>query len=115
VRDNLADDTETIWLDRGYDNGAVRRQLADAGIDDVVIARCRKPGQTTIAVKVPMRLRWPIEPPTRGSRTSASSAPRPTAGPSTDSPNSLWPSSSSSPPSSSTGGTGSHRVYTLRR
>jgi transposase len=61
VRANLVDDIETIWLDRGYDNGVVRRQLAGMGIDDAVIARCRKPGRATTAVKVPMGLRWPVE------------------------------------------------------
>jgi transposase len=57
----LVDDVETIWLDRGYDNGVVRRQLSEVGITDAVIARCRKAGQATTALKVPMGLRWPVE------------------------------------------------------
>ncbi len=57
----LVADIETIWLDRGYDNSVVRRELHDLGIDDAVIARCRKRGQATTALKVPMGLRWPVE------------------------------------------------------
>lgn len=61
VAGGLVHDVGTIWLDRGYDNGVVRRQLAEAGITDAVIARCRKAGQATTALKVPMGLRWPVE------------------------------------------------------
>ena len=61
VAEGLVDDVETIWLDRGYDNGVVRTQLAEVGITDAVIAKCRKPGQATTALKVPMGLRWPVE------------------------------------------------------
>jgi transposase len=57
----LVVDVETMWLDRGYDNGVVRQQLAEADITDAVIARCRKAGQAATALKVPMGLRWPVE------------------------------------------------------
>jgi transposase len=61
ITDGLVQDVETIWLDRGYDNSVVRRQLAAAGITDAVIARCRKRGRASVALKVPMGLRWPVE------------------------------------------------------
>jgi transposase len=57
----LVADIETIWLDRGYDNSVVRTLLHDLGIDDAVIAKCRKRGQATTALRVPMGLRWPVE------------------------------------------------------
>lgn len=57
----LIGDIETIWLDRGYDNSVVRTQLHDLGIADAVIAKCRKRGQATTSLKVPMGLRWPVE------------------------------------------------------
>jgi transposase len=57
----LVKDIETIWLDRGYDNDVVRRQLAALGITDAIIAKRRKSGTATTAVKVPMGLRWPVE------------------------------------------------------
>ena len=57
----LAQDIETIWLDRGYDNGVVRHLLNELGITDAVIAKCRKRGDATAAVQLPMGLRWPVE------------------------------------------------------
>jgi transposase len=57
----LVEDIETIWLDRGYDNSVVRAQLHDLGFDDAVIAKCRKRGQATTVLRVPMGLRWPVE------------------------------------------------------
>lgn len=57
----LVADIETIWLDRGYDNSVVRTQLHNLGIDDAVIAKRRKRGQATTALRVPMGLRWPVE------------------------------------------------------
>src|ERR1700728_4515151 len=38
----LLEDIETIWLDRGYDSGTVRAELAASGIGDAVIATKRK-------------------------------------------------------------------------
>jgi transposase len=61
VDNGLISDIETIWLDRGYDNGVVRSLLQRLGIADAVIAKCRKRGQPITAVKVPMGLRWPVE------------------------------------------------------
>jgi transposase len=57
----LIEDIETIWLDRGYDNGVVRNLLTQLGINDAVIAKCRKRGQATTALPAPMGLRWPVE------------------------------------------------------
>src|SRR5487761_1687630 len=53
---------ETLHLDRGYDNGAVRREVEDAGITDLVCAKTRPRGQTKLKKRpVPLGLRWPIE------------------------------------------------------
>jgi transposase len=53
---------ETLHLDRGYDNSIVRRQVASAGIDDLVCAKTRPRGKAKLAKKpVPLGLRWPIE------------------------------------------------------
>jgi transposase len=59
----LVEEIETIWLDRGYDSGAVRGELAASGIDDAVIAKKRKAGtsQSTPAPRQQMGLRWPVE------------------------------------------------------
>lgn len=57
----LLPDVETLHLDRGYDNGVIRAQVADVGIDDLVCAKCRKPGTATEKKAVPLGLRWPIE------------------------------------------------------
>ena len=61
VSSGLVADIETIWLDRGYDNDVVRSQLASVGITDAVIAKRRKQGTATTAIKVPMGMRWPVE------------------------------------------------------
>jgi transposase len=63
ARRGLLDEIETIWLDRGYDSGTVRAELAASGIDDAVIAKKRKPGtsRSTPAPHQPMGLRWPVE------------------------------------------------------
>ena len=54
-------DVETLHLDRGYDNGAVRRLCAQWGIDDVVCAK-KRPARTAARAKaVPLGLRWTIE------------------------------------------------------
>jgi transposase len=57
----LLADCETLHLDRGYDNGVVRRAVADAGIDDLVCSKVRRPGTATAKKIVPLGLRWPIE------------------------------------------------------
>ncbi|MCU0269908.1 MAG: transposase [Acidimicrobiales bacterium] len=106
-RDLLAD-IETLHLDRGYDNGVVRRLCAALGLD-LVCARKRKKGTATVKQSVPLGMRWPANEPTAGYRTSGSCAATPTATPATASPNSSWPSPSSSPSSSSNGPTdGTH-------
>jgi transposase len=58
----LLDEIETLHLDRGYDNGVVRREIEDAGITDLVCAKTRPRGQTKLKKRpVPLGLRWPIE------------------------------------------------------
>ena len=52
---------ETLHLDRGYDNGVVRRLIADAGIDDLICSRKRPPGTAAGRLVVPLGMRWPIE------------------------------------------------------
>ncbi len=61
ARRGLLCDIETIWLDRGYDSEATRLRLRDLGIDDAVIAKKRKRGAPSMAKKLPMGLRWPVE------------------------------------------------------
>ncbi len=61
ARLGLLCDIETIWLDRGYDSEATRLRLRDLGIDDAVIAKKRKRGTPSMAKKLPMGLRWPVE------------------------------------------------------
>jgi hypothetical protein len=52
---------ETLHLDRGYDNGIVRRLVAAAGIDDLICSKVRPAGTATDKKLVPLGLRWPIE------------------------------------------------------
>ena len=54
-------DVETIWLDRGYDSGVTRDRLAERHLDDAIIARRRKRGDTEPKKDQPMGLRWPVE------------------------------------------------------
>jgi transposase len=57
----LIADVETIWLDRGYDSELTRQRLLLHHIDDAVIAKKRKRGDTSATKKQPMGLRWPVE------------------------------------------------------
>ncbi|MGQ0804218.1 MAG: IS5 family transposase [Actinomycetota bacterium] len=58
----LLAETETLHLDRGYDNGVVHRLVADMGIDDLVCSKRRKTGTAHGDKKlVPLGMRWPIE------------------------------------------------------
>jgi transposase len=57
----LLGECETLHLDRGYDNGVVRRAVADAGIDDLVCSKVRQRGTANTKKIVPLGLRWPIE------------------------------------------------------
>ena len=61
----LLGDVETLHLDRGYDNFNVRRQVAEAGIDDLVCAKRNRMGKQTgvhrRTTRVPLGLRWPVE------------------------------------------------------
>jgi transposase len=57
----LLADCVTLHLDRGYDNGVVRRLVADAGIDDLICSKVRPAGTATTKKLVPLGMRWPIE------------------------------------------------------
>lgn len=57
----LLGECETLHLDRGYDNGVVRRLVADAGIDDLACSKVRPRGTATDKKSVPLGMRWPIE------------------------------------------------------
>jgi transposase len=52
---------DTLHLDRGYDHDAIRRLVAEYGIDDLVCARRRPPGKAKRTTQVPLGMRWPIE------------------------------------------------------
>lgn len=56
-------EVETLHLDRGYDQPAFRRQVADWGIDDLICAKRR--ANNTVrrrsVKRIPLGLRWPIE------------------------------------------------------
>jgi transposase len=58
-------EVETLHLDRGYDNSNVRRDVARAGITDLVCAKQRRPGSIRAThpgkKAVPLGLRWPVE------------------------------------------------------
>lgn len=63
----LVDEVETLHLDKGYDNGVTITLTTEAGIDDVVCAKRRKPGEPKPAPS-PIKngshtlgLRWPVE------------------------------------------------------
>lgn len=57
----LLAETETLHLDRGYDNAVVRRLIAAMSIDDLVCAKRRPAGTATGNKHVPLGMRWPIE------------------------------------------------------
>ena len=57
----LLAECETLHLDRGYDNGVVRRLVNSRGIDDLVCSRRRKTGTADGKKLVPLGMRWPIE------------------------------------------------------
>ena len=54
-------ETETLHLDRGYDNGVVRRLITAMGIEDLVCAKRRPAGTAAGKKPVPLGMRWPIE------------------------------------------------------
>lgn len=54
------DEIDTVHLDRGYDYPKIRRQLADAGLEDHVIQRRREPGDTA-PKSLRLGLRWIVE------------------------------------------------------
>jgi transposase len=57
----LLSDTETLWLDRGYDSELTRTPLVERGITDAMIAKKRTRGSATGTKRQPMGLRWPVE------------------------------------------------------
>jgi transposase len=60
-RRGLVVDIDTLHLDRGYDNTRVRAHVSHLGIDDLICARRRERGTATIALPIPLGMRWPIE------------------------------------------------------
>lgn len=59
----LLEEIETLHLDRGYDNSMVRRQVAEAGIGELVVPSVRR-GRTTARRpprRVPLARRWVVE------------------------------------------------------
>ena len=57
----LLADIETTHLDRGYDFGKIRRLLNDAGLDDLVIQKRRRPGDPDRPMPMRLGLRWIVE------------------------------------------------------
>jgi transposase len=57
----LLEEIETLHLDRGYDNGVVRRTCFERHIDDLVMAHCRTRGTAEAPKRVPLGMRWPVE------------------------------------------------------
>jgi len=59
----LLEEVEALHLDRGYDNSVVRRQVADAGIKNLVVSSVRR-GPTPVRRRkhrVPLGRRWVVE------------------------------------------------------
>lgn len=52
---------QRLHLDKGYDSKEVRRICKSMGIDDVVIARQRRPGTPEAKKPLTLGLRWPVE------------------------------------------------------
>jgi transposase len=62
IRDNgWLDEIETAHLDRGYDYPKIRAVLCDAGLDDHVIQKRRKPGAVARPQPLRLGLRWIVE------------------------------------------------------
>jgi transposase len=51
----------TFHLDRGYDNGVVRRLCAEIGLSDMIVAKRRRHGTGRVRLDVPLGMRWPVE------------------------------------------------------
>ncbi len=57
----LLGDIDTLHLDRGYDNSIVRTQCTELGLDDLIVAKKRKPGHGKIKLSISLGMRWPVE------------------------------------------------------
>ncbi len=57
----LLAESETLHLDRGYDNGVVRGLVGELGIDDLICSKRRKTGTAADKKLVPLGMRWPVE------------------------------------------------------
>jgi len=57
----LLDDVDTMHLDRGYDYPKIRRELNDAGLQDLVIQRRRRPRDADRPMPMRLGLRWIVE------------------------------------------------------
>jgi len=60
---DLLGEIETLHVDRAYDNGVVRRHVAELGITELVVPAVRRgrPGRRRAPVKAPVGRRWPVE------------------------------------------------------
>ena len=105
----LLKDIETLWLVRGYDSQSTIERLVEREINDSVTAKKRKRGEAKAKNPQPMGIHWLVERTNSWLSISGSSAAIPIARSATDSLSSPSRSSSSSPPSSSTGVTAGHR------
>ncbi|MDF1597836.1 MAG: transposase, partial [Acidimicrobiia bacterium] len=61
ARAGLLSDIETLHLDRGYDYPKIRRQLAELGLDDVVIQRRNQAKVDGKKPPLTLGLRWIVE------------------------------------------------------
>jgi len=91
----LLADIETLHLDRGYDSNLTTERCQSLGITDIVCAKKKRKGETKTKKPLTLGLRWPLNAPTPGSRTSASYAATPTGSANNDSDRSPSPSPSS--------------------
>ena len=55
-------DVETLHLDRGYDNPRVTQACSERGLRDVVCGKRRPPGAGKRPTRLPLGMRWPVEP-----------------------------------------------------
>ena len=57
----LLEGIETLHLDRGYDTSAVRRHVAEIGIENLECAKQRRTPAKGVKAPVPLGRRWLVE------------------------------------------------------
>jgi hypothetical protein len=57
----LLAECETLHLDRGCENGVVRRLVTNVGIGDLICSKVRPRRSATTRKLVPLGVRWPVE------------------------------------------------------